>query len=201
MLIVGAHRVDAGTLTTGALVAYLLYIDLFFAPVQQLSQVFDGYQQATVSLGRIQELLREPTTTQAAGEPLDVPPLRGEIAFEDVRFRTARPRTGRRRPSPASRCAYPPGQTVAFVGETGAGKSTLVKLVARFYDPTDGRVTVDGTDLRELDLTGVPAPARRRAAGALPLRRAPCATPSPTGGRTRPTPRWRPRPGRSARTT
>ncbi|MEU2558763.1 ABC transporter ATP-binding protein [Streptomyces longispororuber] len=163
VLVVGAHRVDAGTLTTGALVAYLLYIDLFFAPVQQLSQVFDGYQQATVSLGRIQELLREPTSTKAPDEPLDVLSLRGEIAFEDVEFAygadgavPAADAPG----APAGETALsgidlriPAGQTVAFVGETGAGKSTLVKLVARFYDPTAGRVTVDGTDLRALDLT------------------------------------------------
>ncbi|MEV5727451.1 ABC transporter ATP-binding protein [Streptomyces pharetrae] len=149
VLIVGAGRVDAGTLTTGALVAYLLYIDLFFAPVQQLSQVFDGYQQATVSLGRIQELLREPTSTKSAGEPREVGALRGEIAFEGVHFAYGddeQALTG-------IDLRIPAGQTVAFVGETGAGKSTLVKLVARFYDPTSGRVTVDGHDLRTLDLT------------------------------------------------
>ncbi|MFI2410155.1 ABC transporter ATP-binding protein [Streptomyces sp. NPDC018947] len=151
VLIVGGGRIDDATLTTGALVAYLLYIDLFFAPVQQLSQVFDGYQQATVSLGRIQELLREPTSTQAPREPLDVPSLRGEIAFEGVQFRyggddAEAALTG-------IDLTIPAGQTVAFVGETGAGKSTLVKLVARFYDPTAGRVTVDGRDLRDLDLT------------------------------------------------
>ncbi|MFC9631167.1 ABC transporter ATP-binding protein [Streptomyces mirabilis] len=149
VLIVGAHRVDAGTLTTGALVAYLLYIDLFFAPVQQLSQVFDGYQQATVSLGRIQELLQEPTSTKAADEPLDVLSLRGDIAFEDVDFAYGDDEEA----LSAVSLSIPAGQTVAFVGETGAGKSTLVKLVARFYDPTGGRVTVDGTDLRSLDLT------------------------------------------------
>ncbi|MEU1037099.1 ABC transporter ATP-binding protein [Streptomyces sp. NPDC005551] len=149
VLIVGARRVDAGTLTTGALVAYLLYIDLFFAPVQQLSQVFDGYQQATVSLGRIQELLREPTSTKTAAEPLEVPSLRGEIAFEDVDFAYGDDEEA----LTGVTLAIPAGQTVAFVGETGAGKSTLVKLVARFYDPTGGRVTVDGTDLRALDLT------------------------------------------------
>ncbi|MFD8721310.1 ABC transporter ATP-binding protein [Streptomyces sp. NPDC059629] len=149
VLIAGAHRVEAATLTTGALVAYLLYIDLFFAPVQQLSQVFDGYQQATVSLGRIQELLREPTSTEAADQPREVPSLRGEIAFEDVHFAygSAEEALG------GIDLAIPAGQTVAFVGETGAGKSTLVKLVARFYDPTGGRVTVDGTDLRTLELT------------------------------------------------
>ncbi|WP_432171718.1 ABC transporter ATP-binding protein [Streptomyces sp. 1222.5] len=149
VLIAGAGRVDAATLTTGALVAYLLYIDLFFAPVQQLSQVFDGYQQATVSLGRIQELLREPTSTEAAADPLGVRSLRGDIAFEDVHFAYG---DGEEALTGVD-LTIPAGQTVAFVGETGAGKSTLVKLVARFYDPTAGRVTADGTDLRALDLT------------------------------------------------
>ncbi|MFE9659846.1 ABC transporter transmembrane domain-containing protein [Streptomyces sp. NPDC005955] len=194
VLIVGAGRVEAATLTTGALVAYLLYIELFFAPVQQLSQVFDGYQQATVSLGRVQELLREPTSTRRAAEPLEVSSLRGEIAFEDVGFAygsedpegignaegpdttegtkdtggtggtggtegvvTALPGVVPTASAPIAlsdvALRIPAGQTVAFVGETGAGKSTLVKLVARFYDPTAGRVTVDGTDLRSLDLT------------------------------------------------
>ncbi|MFD4322211.1 ABC transporter ATP-binding protein [Streptomyces sp. NPDC058548] len=155
VMIVGANRIDGGTLTTGALVAYLLYIDLFFAPVQQLSQVFDGYQQAAVSLKRMQELLQEPTSTAAAPAPLDVLSLRGEIAFEDVSFAY-----GGEDGAPKDETALtgidlriPAGQTVAFVGETGAGKSTLVKLVARFYDPTGGRVTADGTDLRDLDLT------------------------------------------------
>ncbi|MFF4151094.1 ABC transporter ATP-binding protein [Streptomyces sp. NPDC001651] len=149
VLIVGGVRIDAATLTTGALVAYLLYIDLFFAPVQQLSQVFDGYQQATVSLGRIQELLREPTSTRAAEEPREVRELRGEIAFEGVRFAYGDDEEA----LSGIDLRIPAGQTVAFVGETGAGKSTLVKLVARFYDPSAGRVTVDGTDVRDLDLT------------------------------------------------
>ncbi|WP_411079175.1 ABC transporter ATP-binding protein [Streptomyces sp. cmx-18-6] len=163
VIIVGAGRVDNGTLTTGALVAYLLYIELFFAPVQQLSQVFDGYQQATVSLGRIQELLREPTSTADSDEPMDVLSLRGEIAFEDVSFAYG-PEDAEGGPKGVASGAkeealtgidlrIPAGQTVAFVGETGAGKSTLVKLVARFYDPTTGRVTADGTDLRRLDMT------------------------------------------------
>ncbi|HET6857715.1 MAG TPA: ABC transporter ATP-binding protein [Streptomyces sp.] len=152
VLIVGAGRIEAGTLTAGALVAYLLYIELFFAPVQQLSQVFDGYQQATVSLGRIQELLQEPTSTAAAEKPLDVPALRGEIAFEDVSFQYGSADEPEEALTGIS-LRIPAGQSVAFVGETGAGKSTLVKLVARFYDPTSGRVTADGTDLRDLDMT------------------------------------------------
>ncbi|MFI8366013.1 ABC transporter ATP-binding protein [Streptomyces sp. NPDC085466] len=149
VMIVGANRIEAGTLSTGALVAYLLYIDLFFAPVQQLSQVFDGYQQAAVSLGRMQELLQEPTSTAPADEPREVLSLRGEIAFESVSFAYGAEETA----LTGIDLRIPAGQTVAFVGETGAGKSTLVKLVARFYDPTSGRVTADGTDLRDLDLT------------------------------------------------
>ncbi|MFB6769115.1 ABC transporter ATP-binding protein [Streptomyces sp. NPDC056337] len=152
VLIVGGGRIDDATLTTGALVAYLLYIDLFFAPVQQLSQVFDGYQQASVSLGRIQELLREPTSTRAAEKPAEVTSLDGDIAFEDVRFSYGGADEGDAALTGID-LRIPAGQTVAFVGETGAGKSTLVKLVARFYDPTGGRVTVDGQDLRALDLT------------------------------------------------
>ncbi|MEU3599390.1 ABC transporter ATP-binding protein [Streptomyces sp. NPDC006798] len=192
VLIVGANRIEAGTLTTGALVAYLLYIDLFFAPVQQLSQVFDGYQQAAVSLGRIQELLEEKPSTSPAARPAPVRELRGEIAFEGVDFAYTGegapvvaaagtvadgggagepgadgtvPAVESSDPAPAPASGVkeraltgidlriPAGQTVAFVGETGAGKSTLVKLVARFYDPTRGRVTADGVDLRELDTT------------------------------------------------
>ncbi|ALC23094.1 ABC transporter ATP-binding protein [Streptomyces pristinaespiralis] len=149
VLIVGAGRIEAGTLTTGALVAYLLYIDLFFAPVQQLSQVFDGYQQAAVSLRRVQELLREPASTVVPSEPHPVRALRGDIGFEDVSFAYGDDEEA----LTGVDLRIPAGQTVAFVGETGAGKSTLVKLVARFYDPTGGRVTVDGKDVRELDLT------------------------------------------------
>ncbi|SEP56889.1 ABC transporter ATP-binding protein [Streptomyces radiopugnans] len=158
VLIVGANRVGGGTLTAGALVAYLLYIELFFAPVQQLSQVFDGYQQAVVSLGRVQELLRERTTTPLPEKPREVGRLRGEIVFENVAFRynagDGADGEGGENALSGVDLTIPAGQTVAFVGETGAGKSTLVKLVARFYDPTSGTVRVDGVDLRELDLAG-----------------------------------------------
>ncbi|WP_408646817.1 ABC transporter ATP-binding protein [Streptomyces carminius] len=168
VLVVGAARVGDGTLTAGALVAYLLYIELFFAPVQQLSQVFDGYQQAVVSLRRVQELLREPTRTPPPAEPREVDGLRGEVVFEGVHFRYDTQGAGDGAAGGGAGdgaggggnalsgidLVIPAGQTVAFVGETGAGKSTLVKLVARFYDPTSGTVRVDGRDLRELDLAG-----------------------------------------------
>ncbi|MBA0049682.1 ABC transporter ATP-binding protein [Streptomyces sp. AJS327] len=155
VLIVGAGRIDSGTLTAGALVAYLLYIELFFAPVQQLSQVFDGYQQAAVALRRIQDLLREETSTPLPERPRPVPELRGEVTFRDVRFRytTAEGLPGEEEALSGVDLTIPAGQTVAFVGETGAGKSTLVKMVARYYDPSAGAVLVDGVDLRDLDLT------------------------------------------------
>ncbi|MGW7576277.1 ABC transporter ATP-binding protein [Streptomyces sp. NPDC054765] len=173
VLVVGADRVGSHTLTAGALVAYLLYIDLFFAPVQQLSQVFDGYQQASVSLGRIQELLREPAFPEvstsfeqgrprspAAERPREVPALRGDITFDGVHFHYGEDGEAA---LAGIDLTIPAGQTVAFVGETGAGKSTLVKLVARFYDPSAGAVRIDGTDVRELDLTGY-----RRRLGVVP---------------------------------
>ncbi|WP_329564247.1 ABC transporter ATP-binding protein [Kitasatospora sp. NBC_01266] len=147
VLIAGASRVNAGTLTVGALVAYLLYIDLFFAPVNQLSQIFDGYQQAAVGLGRIRELLRTPTSTPEAADPVPTERLRGEIHFDGVSFAYNGGGEGNPEVLSGIDLRIPAGQTVALVGETGAGKSTLVKLVARFYDATGGTVRVDGCDV------------------------------------------------------
>ncbi len=151
VMLVAAGQVRSGALTAGALIAYLLYIDLFFSPVQQLSQVFDGYQQAVVGLRRIAELLRVPAATPQPDQPVPVRRLRGLVELRDVCFRY-RP-DGEDVISGASLTAAP-GQTVALVGQTGAGKSTLVKLIARFYDPAAGSVAVDGTDIRRYDLTG-----------------------------------------------
>ncbi|WP_232665154.1 ABC transporter ATP-binding protein [Pseudonocardia sp. TRM90224] len=151
---VGAARVAAGDLTPGVLTAFLLYLGLFFAPVQQLSQVFDGYQQARIGLTRISELLRTSTSVppEPSGEPASVPRrLRGEVELVDVGFRYAAAET------PALdgvSLRVAPGETVALVGATGAGKSTLVKLVARFYDVGEGAVLVDGVDVRRYPLDG-----------------------------------------------
>ncbi|WP_309501165.1 ABC transporter ATP-binding protein [Saccharopolyspora gloriosae] len=149
---VGATRVASGEMTAGVLVAFLLYLGMFFSPVQQLSGVFDAYQQARVGLRRIGDLLRTPTSVPAAAEPLPVPGrFAGEVELRAVSFRY--PGTDR----PALRdvtLKVDPGTTVALVGSTGAGKSTLVKLLARFYDATDGAVLVDGVDVRDYDLTG-----------------------------------------------
>ncbi len=151
ILFAAAGEVHNKTLTAGGLIAYLLYIDLLFSPVQQLSQVFDGYQQAAVGLRRIKDLLRRPTSTPQAARPRPAGRPRGRIEFRDVRFRySGQPQDA----LSGVHLVVRPGETVALVGQTGAGKSTMVKLVARYYDVTSGSVLVDGTDIRELDLAG-----------------------------------------------
>ena len=149
----------SGALTTGALIAYLLYIDMVFSPVQQLSQVFDGYQQAMVGLRRITDLLRLRTSTPPAPQPVTAGRLDGRIELRDVDFsygaRLGRTPISDRHEANALAgisLTIEPGETVALVGQTGAGKSTLVKLIARFYDATSGQVLVDGTDVRDYDL-------------------------------------------------
>ncbi|HEY6312278.1 MAG TPA: ABC transporter ATP-binding protein [Streptosporangiaceae bacterium] len=149
VLVIATGEMRSGALTAGALIAYLLYIDMVFAPVQQLSQVFDGYQQAMVGVRRITDLLRLRTSTPQPSEPVPVGRLRGRIDLRDVDFSY-----GRNAGNAISgvNLTIKPGETVALVGQTGAGKSTLVKLIARFYDVTSGAVLVDGTDVRDYDL-------------------------------------------------
>jgi ATP-binding cassette subfamily B protein len=176
---VGAGLIATGHLASGALIAFILYIDLFFSPIQQLSQVFDSWQQTRVSVRRISELMQLETGTPQAAAAVPVGRLAGGIALDNVRFAypvvASRPgfdgvgapdrRTGRDKAHvPSAPALKPlealrgidlrirPGETVALVGETGAGKSTVMKLLARFYDPDEGSVQVDGLDLRGLDL-------------------------------------------------
>jgi ATP-binding cassette, subfamily B, bacterial len=151
VLVIATGQVANGTLTAGALIAYLLYIDMVFAPVQQLSQVFDGYQQAMVGVSRITDLLQLGTSTPPARRPVTPGRLRGRIELRDVDFGYAS--SGANALNGIS-LTIKPGETVALVGQTGAGKSTLVKLIARFYDVTGGAVLVDGTDVRDFDLAG-----------------------------------------------
>ena len=156
----GAAFVRDGSLSSGELIAFLLYLNLFFGPIQQLSQVFDTYQQARVALSRIEELLGEESSVPEAAHPVDPGPLAGRIELRGVRF--AYPSTGVAVLDGVD-LVIEPGETVAIVGETGAGKSTLEKLVARYYDVTGGVVLIDGHDLRTLDLA-----AYRRQLGVVP---------------------------------
>ncbi|MFB8380114.1 ABC transporter ATP-binding protein [Streptomyces rubiginosohelvolus] len=161
VLAVGAGQVRSGELSAGTLIAFLLYVELFFSPIQQLSQVFDGYQQAVIGLGRLRSLMRTPAGTPPAEQPVKIRKLRGEVEFDEVSFGYAG--GGGRDVLHGLRLRIEPGETVALVGATGAGKSTVVKLLARFYDPTAGTVRVDGHDLRDVDL-----PAFRRRLGLVP---------------------------------
>jgi len=157
---VGASLIAHGHITAGVLIAFILYIDMFFSPIQQLSQVFDSWQQTRVSVGRIADLMSLHTLTPAPEHPEEIGRLTGTTDLDNVHFRY---------PAAVSRAAQAatakapealagidfdiaPGETVALVGETGAGKSTVMKLVARFYDPDAGAVLVDGNDLRSVDL-------------------------------------------------
>ncbi|WP_019855311.1 ABC transporter ATP-binding protein [Actinopolyspora mortivallis] len=147
---VGAVRVADGELTAGVLAAFLLYLGMFFGPVQQLSGVFDSYQQARVGLRRIGELLRTPTSVPEATHPATVPSeLEGEMEVRSVSFHY--PGTERAALSEVS-LHVSPGETVALVGATGAGKSTLVKLLARFYDPSEGGILADEVNIRDYPL-------------------------------------------------
>src|SRR4051812_40498776 len=148
ILLYGGIQAIDGEITIGVLVAFLAALNNFFDPIQQLSQLYTTYQAGMAALDKIFELLdEEPDLVDAPGAA-DLPRLRGDIVLDDVTFSYG-PKAGGDALTHVS-LHVPPGQTVALVGSTGAGKSTLAKLVARFYDPTAGRVLVDGHDLRSI---------------------------------------------------
>ncbi|MCX4421330.1 ABC transporter ATP-binding protein [Streptomyces mirabilis] len=149
----GAYRVAGGSLALGVLAASVLYLRRLYDPIDRLGMFLNAYQSAAASLEKIAGLLAQTPSVPEPAEPRRLPALASaqpgrEVVFEDVRFAY---RTGGE-VLPTFSLTIPAGQTVAVVGSTGAGKSTLAKLLARFYDPTDGRVLLDGVDLRELSV-------------------------------------------------
>lgn len=146
----GSAMLAAGTLALGTLLAFLLYLAQVFAPVQQMASVFDVYQRARAGLVRIRELLATPTSTPVIEDPIEPGEIAGDIKLEQVRLRYTGTSTDALKEVDLH---IPAGERVAFVGRTGAGKSTTVKMVSRFYDPTSGEILVDDKPLDQLDLT------------------------------------------------
>ena len=143
----GGYLTIEGEMTPGTLFAFILYVSNFFDPIQDLSQLYNTFLAAVAALDKIMDVLdEEPTVVDEPGA-LDLPRIDGQVGFEGVRF-------GYGRDGPevlhGLDLAVRPGTTVALVGHTGAGKSTIAKLLARFYDPRAGRVTIDGHDLRDV---------------------------------------------------
>jgi ATP-binding cassette subfamily B protein len=148
ILLFGGYQVLDGKTEIGVLVGFIAALNGFFDPINQLSQVYTTYQSGMAALDKIFELLDQDPELVDAPDAEDLPRIRGEIRFDHVTFsyRTSDDETVNALTDVD--LVIPPGQTVALVGATGAGKSTFAKLVARFYDPTAGRVLVDGRDLR-----------------------------------------------------
>jgi len=147
ILIYGGNQVlDGNGVTIGVLASFVFYLQSFFDPIQSLSQMYTTYQAGMAALDKIFELLDEDPDIADSENAVDLPRIRGEIHFDDVTFSYG----GEAPALDDVTLTVPPGQTLALVGETGAGKSTLAKLVARFYDPDEGRVLIDGHDLRDV---------------------------------------------------
>ncbi|MFJ2864504.1 ABC transporter ATP-binding protein [Kitasatospora sp. NPDC087314] len=149
VVLLGAYLVADGTVELGVLTAFVLYLRRLYDPIDQLAMFLNSYQSAAAALEKIAGLLAHEPTVAEPAEPTELPAAAGkgrEVRFEDTRFAY---RTGKEVLPPFD-LVIPAGQTVAVVGATGAGKSTVAKLLARFYDPTDGRIRLDGVDLRDL---------------------------------------------------
>jgi ATP-binding cassette subfamily B protein len=159
LLGIGGTMVLHGTLQVGALVSFFLYLNRFFQPIQLLVQQYNTYQQGQASVNKLRILVDTEPEVVDAPDAAELPPIEGEITFDHVSFGYLPDRLVIEDVD----LTVAPGETVAFVGPTGAGKSTLAKLVTRFYDPTAGRVLIDGHDLR-----GVTQFSLRRQLGVVP---------------------------------
>jgi ABC-type multidrug transport system fused ATPase/permease subunit len=147
ILVIGGIEAINGNTSTGVVFGFIAALNNFFDPIQQLSQLYTTYQSGMAALDKIFSLLDEKPELVDAPDAIKLPEIRGEVTFDNASFRYGSDDGG----AWALRhidLRIAPGETVALVGETGAGKSTFAKLVARFYDPTDGAVRVDGHDLR-----------------------------------------------------
>jgi ATP-binding cassette subfamily B protein len=146
VLVYGGYLAYQGEVTVGVLAAFLLYLRQFFEPMMEISQFYNTFQSASAALDKLAGVLDEEPDVPEPEQPLDLPVSRGELRFDHVRFEYSEGRPV----LPDLDLTVPAGQTLALVGTTGAGKTTLAKLATRFYDPVDGRVLLDGVDLREL---------------------------------------------------
>jgi ABC-type multidrug transport system fused ATPase/permease subunit len=142
----GGHLYFSHQITLGTLFAFMLYVNNFFDPVQQLSQLYNTFLSATAALDKIMGVLDEEPEVLDAEHAVELPQIRGDVAFERVRFRYGRGDEVLH----GVDLSVPSGTTVALVGHTGAGKSTIAKLLARFYEPTEGRILIDGLDLNDV---------------------------------------------------
>jgi ATP-binding cassette subfamily B protein len=146
ILLVGGLRVATGSLAVGVLLAALLYARQFFSPAQDMAMFYNSYQSAAAALEKISGVLEERPSVPDPTRPIDLRRANGTVTFDAVQFAYQKGRVV----LPTFDLELPAGQTVALVGSTGAGKSTLAKLISRFYDPTSGTVSLDGVDLRAL---------------------------------------------------
>ncbi|ELT43111.1 ABC transporter ATP-binding protein [Arthrobacter nitrophenolicus] len=149
VLLFGGFRVLVGDLAVGVLLALILSTKRFFQPVDQMAMFYNSFQSAQAALEKVSGLLEEVPTVRPPKNPVALKDAAGEIDFRDVEFRYGDGPVI----VPRMNLHIPAGQTVALVGQTGAGKSTLAKLIARFYDVTSGSLTLDGVDLRNLSTT------------------------------------------------
>jgi ABC-type multidrug transport system fused ATPase/permease subunit len=154
IVLYGGYQAIDGHISIGTIVAFVAALSNLFEPIQQLSQLYATYQSGMAALEKIFQLLDERPDLSDRADAIDLPRIAGEVDFDDVSF-AYRKRAGEDSGEHVLALEHidlqiPPGQTVALVGATGAGKSTMAKLIARFYDPTSGAVLVDGHDLREV---------------------------------------------------
>jgi ATP-binding cassette subfamily B protein len=148
VLVIGGRMVVNGELEIGELTAFLLYLGAFFTPIQTLTQLYNGYQQGQAAVSKLRDLLEESPSVPESPSAQPLPEIHGEIVFENVDFSYVKGIPVLKNIN----LKIEAGETVAIVGPTGGGKSTIAKLATRFYDPSSGTITIDGFDIRNTRL-------------------------------------------------